>query len=123
MGRAWHISRARAVPAWINCTCASWTKWLPCCWTARRGRGRRFSPPDSQWIGFFVDGKLKKISVHGGAPIALCDAVGGRGGDWGADGSIVFPNQFTSALYRVSAGGGTPVQVTHLDAARFETTH
>jgi eukaryotic-like serine/threonine-protein kinase len=87
------------------------------------GAGAPFFSTDSQWIGFFVDGKLKKISVHGGAPIALCDAVGGRGGDWGADGSIVFPNQFTSALYRVSAGGGTPVQVTHLDAARFETTH
>src|SRR6202795_1021474 len=87
------------------------------------GAGAPFFFTDSQWIGFFVDGKLKKISVHGGAPIALCDAVGGRGGDWGADGSIVFPNQFTSALYRVSAGGGTPVQVTHLDAARFETTH
>jgi serine/threonine-protein kinase len=87
------------------------------------GAGAPFFSTDSQWIGFFVDGKLKKISVHGGAPIALCDAVGGRGGDWGADGSIIFPNQFLSALYRVSADGGTPVQVTHLDTARFETTH
>src|SRR5271154_5336464 len=87
------------------------------------GVGAPFFSADSQWIGFFADGKLKKISVHGGAPIVLCDATGGRGGDWGADGSIVFPNQFTSALYRVSADGGTPVQVTHLDATRFDTTH
>jgi len=87
------------------------------------GAGAPFFSADSQWIGFFVDGKLKKISVRGGAPVALCNAVGGRGGDWGADGSIIFPNQFTSALYRVSADGGAPVQVTHLDAARFETTH
>ena len=87
------------------------------------GAGAPFFSADSQWIGFFVDGKLKKISVHGGAPIALCDAIGARGGDWSADGSIIFPNQFTSALYRVSADGGTPVQATHLDTARFETTH
>ena len=87
------------------------------------GAGAPFFSADSQWIGFFGDGKLKKISVHGGAPITLCDAVGGRGGDWGADGSIIFPNQFTSALYRVSADGGSPAQATHLDSARFETTH
>ena len=87
------------------------------------GVGAPFFSADSQWIGFFADGKLKKISVRGGAPVVLCDAVGSRGGDWGADGSLIFPNQFTSALYRVSADGGTPVQVTHLDAARFETTH
>src|SRR5271163_2239994 len=85
--------------------------------------GAPFFSADSQWIGFQADGKLKKISVHGGAPIVLCDSVGSRGGDWGADGSIIFPNQFTSALYRVSADGGTPVQVTHLDATRYDTTH
>ena len=26
-----------------------------------------FFSPDSQWIGFFADGKMKKISVQGGA--------------------------------------------------------
>jgi hypothetical protein len=31
-----------------------------------------FFSVDSQWIGFQADGKLKKISVHGGAPIVLC---------------------------------------------------
>jgi Tol biopolymer transport system component len=66
---------------------------------------------------------LKKISVRGGAPIALCDAGGSRGGDWSEDGTIIFPTQFTSALYRVSANGGTPVAATHLDAARSEITH
>jgi serine/threonine protein kinase/Tol biopolymer transport system component len=87
------------------------------------GAGAPFFSADSQWIGFQADGKMKKISVHGGAPIVLCDSVGSRGGDWGADGSIIFPNQFTSALFRVRADGGTPVQVTHLDTGRSETTH
>src|SRR5580692_4133633 len=87
------------------------------------GAQAAFFSVDSQWIGFFADGKLKKISVRGGAPIALCDAGGARGGDWSEDGTIIFPSQFTSALYRVSANGGTPAAATHLDAARSEITH
>src|SRR5580658_951877 len=87
------------------------------------GAQAAFFSADSQWVGFFADGKLKKISVRGGAPIALCDAGGARGGDWSEDGTIIFPSQFTSALYRVSANGGTPAAATHLDAARSEITH
>ena len=49
-----------------------------------------FFSPDGQWIGFFADGKLKKISVQGGAAVTLCDAPDDRGGSWGDDGTIVF---------------------------------
>jgi len=38
-----------------------------------------FFSPAGDWIGFFADGKLKKISVEGGATVALCDAPNGRG--------------------------------------------
>ena len=82
-----------------------------------------FFSPDGQWIGFFGDGKLKKISVRGGAAIVLCDANGYRGGTWSEDGTIVFPAQFTSPLYRIPAAGGTPEETTHLDTARAEITH
>jgi serine/threonine-protein kinase len=44
--------------------------------------GDPFFSPDGKWIGFFADGKMKKISVQGGAPIALCDAPTARGADW-----------------------------------------
>jgi len=91
------------------------------------GAGSAASPffsPDSQWIGFFGDdGKLKKISVRGGAAIAICDAAGFRGGAWGEDGTIIAPLQFTSALYRVRSDGSKPEPVTHLDKTRSETTH
>jgi serine/threonine protein kinase/Tol biopolymer transport system component len=82
-----------------------------------------FFSADGQWIAFFGDGKLKKISVRGGAPIVLCDAASARGGDWGEDGTIIFPTQFTSPLYHIPAAGGTPVAATHLDGARSEITH
>jgi serine/threonine-protein kinase len=82
-----------------------------------------FFSPDSQWIGFFGEGKLRKVSVRGGAPITLTDVGGFRGGDWSEDGTIIFPKQFTSVLYRVPAAGGTATEATHLDSARGETTH
>jgi serine/threonine-protein kinase len=49
-----------------------------------------FFSPDSQWIGFFADGKLKKIFVQGGAVVTVSDAPNDRGGSWGEDGTIVF---------------------------------
>jgi serine/threonine-protein kinase len=82
-----------------------------------------FFSPDGQWIAFFSEGKLKKVSVHGGAPIELATSPGARGGTWNQDDTIVFTIAFTSPLYRIPASGGTPQQVTHLNPARLETTH
>ena len=45
-----------------------------------------FFSPDGQWIGFFADGKMKKISVQGGAAVTLCDVANARGASWGEDG-------------------------------------
>jgi serine/threonine-protein kinase len=69
-----------------------------------------FFSPDGHWIAFFADGKLKKISVSGGATVALCDAPLSRGGDWGDDGNIVFMPDRLGSLMRCSSAipGGTP---------------
>jgi len=75
------------------------------------GRDPFFSP-DGKWIGFFADGKMKKISALGGAPIVLCEAPVSRGASWGEDGSIVWASQNVIALSRVSAEGGTSEPVT-----------
>jgi serine/threonine protein kinase/Tol biopolymer transport system component len=82
-----------------------------------------FFSPDGQWIGFFGDGKLKKVSIRGGAAITLSDVGGYRGGAWGEDGTIIFPRQFTSQLYRVRDSGGTAQEATHFDSALSEITH
>src|SRR6185369_17452326 len=52
-----------------------------------------FWSPDSRYIAFTADGKLKKIEATGGAVQVLCDlAVGGvvAEGTWGSDGTILF---------------------------------
>jgi serine/threonine-protein kinase len=41
-----------------------------------------FFSPNGQWLGFFADGKLKKVSLAGGAPIVLCDGQLSRGARW-----------------------------------------
>jgi serine/threonine protein kinase/Tol biopolymer transport system component len=81
-----------------------------------------FFSPDGQWLGFFADGKLKKISVQGGAAVTLCDAADERGESWGDDGTIVFAKDNSSALSKVSPAGGIPQPLTTLDEQAGEVT-
>jgi serine/threonine-protein kinase len=82
-----------------------------------------FFSPDGQWIGFFAQGKLKKVSIGGGTAQVLCDAPFGRGGSWSADDTIYFSPTSTSGLSKVSASGGTPQPVTMLDRGKGEVSH
>jgi serine/threonine-protein kinase len=68
-----------------------------------------FFSPDGRWIGYFAKGKLQKVSVTGGAPIALGDAEVERGATWGEDDVITYaPVAATGGrLLRVPAAGGT----------------
>src|SRR5271155_3297889 len=77
-----------------------------------------FFSPDGQWLGFFAESKLKKISVNGGAPVDLAEASTPRGASWGEDGTIVAALINTAGLFRVSAdgGGAVPQQLTNLNA-------
>jgi eukaryotic-like serine/threonine-protein kinase len=82
-----------------------------------------FWSPDSRSIGFFADGKLKRIDASGGPPQTLCDVPVSRGGTWNRTGDILFSPVPDGPLYRISASGGRPSQLTRFDAARGETSH
>ena len=73
-----------------------------------------FWSPDSRYIGFFAQGKLKKIAATGGPAQSLCDVPNSRGGSWSRDDVIVFsPNGGGGvAIQRVSAAGGVPSDIT-----------
>ena len=88
-----------------------------------QGASYPFWSPDGKFIGFFADGKLKKVNVGGGQPEVLCIAPNGRGGTWSRDGVIVFAPDAISELFRVSSQGGSPVEITKRDSSRFETSH
>ena len=98
---------------------------------AWRIAGRASSPflsPDSRWLGFVRDGKLWKLPLQNGramesTPATEICAVGGvRGATWGEDGTIVFAKTL-GGLWRVSADGNEPRQITQVDSSRFESSH
>jgi len=87
------------------------------------GAGYPFWSPDSRTIGYFAQGKLRKVEAAGGPPVTLCDATSGKGGTWNADGVIVFAPSFNGPLHRVSAAGGASSEVTALDRDTGENSH
>jgi len=83
-----------------------------------------FFSPDGEWIGFFTDNHLKKVSVHGGTPIALAPVSSShRGGTWLEDGTIVFAPSMTSDLHAVPDSGGTPEEFTDRGSGVSERSH
>ena len=86
------------------------------------GASYPFWSPDSRFIAFFANGKLKKIEAAGGSPQTLCNAPNGRGGTWNRDGVIVFAPDILSPLYRVPQAGGAPAALP-LDQSRKEKVY
>jgi serine/threonine-protein kinase len=82
-----------------------------------------FFSPDARWVGFWADGKLKKIPVEGGVPTALCDVSTPFGANWGPDGSIVFSDRVGGGLSTISADGGNPEPLTTPDPLQDEKSH
>jgi len=68
------------------------------------GAADPFWSPDSRYIAFFADAKLKKIDHSGGPVQTLCDALGVLGGTWNRNGDILLGG--LTGVQRVSAAGG-----------------
>jgi len=88
------------------------------------GASHPFWSQDGRSIGFFAQGKLKRVDGFSGrSPQVLCDAPHGRGGTWNRDGVILFSPEGFGGLFRVSAAGGTPIEVTKAEASLTEFSH
>src|SRR5262249_37002824 len=78
---------------------------------------------DRRWIGFFAEGKLKKIPAGGGAVQVITQtSPDTRGASWGLNDTIVFGSA-RDPIMSVPAAGGKATPVTVLDQSRQETTH
>jgi serine/threonine protein kinase/Tol biopolymer transport system component len=95
--------------------------------TARKLEGTEgasfpFWSADAKFLGFFADGRLKKISASGGPVTVLADAPNARGGSWNQDNVIIYEPDYRDSLWRISAAGGTPARLTKFEAGKH-TTH
>ena len=97
-----------------------------------------FFSPDGSWVGYFevVDlapprVALQKVLATGGPPVTLWDGVMWvSGGSWGPDDTIVVGGKGELGepergwgLWRLSATGGEPEQITTVDTDQGESRH
>ena len=86
------------------------------------GGNSPFFSPDGEWVAFFADRKLKKVSISGGSAEILCDLFGNvLGGTWGPDQTIVIADSNT--LWQVPASGGTRQRLSMLEEDGREDSH
>jgi serine/threonine protein kinase/Tol biopolymer transport system component len=85
--------------------------------------GPAFWSPDSRFLGFFAQGKLKRIDPSGGPALNIAPIAVNLGATWGADNVIVVAPVNRTVLHRVPASGGTPEPITTLNAERRENSH
>ena len=76
-----------------------------------------FWSPDGRNIGFFAEGRLKRVPAVGGPAESLCPVVDARGGSWSRDDVILFSSALggKAVIERISAAGGTPTRVDRPD--------
>ncbi len=109
------MDESRQAMLWVRSLDTLAARSLP----GTEGAGMPFWSPDSRGIGFFAQGKLKKVDIQGGPPQAIADAANARGGSWNRDGVIVFSPGNNASLNRVSSAGG---QVTRAPGHTYGTS-
>jgi Tol biopolymer transport system component len=83
------------------------------------GTVQPFWSPDSRWVAFFADGKLKKLDTQGGPPVALADAPVPLGGSWSLSGVILFSPDW-HALQKISPAGGKATTAADADVGNLQ---
>ena len=86
------------------------------------GAAYPFWSPDGKSLAFFAGGKLQRVDLAGGAPLAICDVLEPAAGR-GAATDTSSMERWSSGLFQVPASGGTPSPLTTLDASRGEGSH
>jgi hypothetical protein len=83
-----------------------------------KGASMPFWSPDSRWIGFFAEGKLKKGGSFRRTTAGRRErAKRSRGRSGTATGVILFGLSVNSPLMQVPASGGEPKQASELDTS------
>src|SRR5579862_7004541 len=96
---------------WIRALEANAARLVP----GTEGALSPFWSPDSQFIGFFANSQIKRVSVAGGAPRVIATTQRGDppGGAWMLNDLILFADQ--GKILSVNSSGGTPAVVIEPD--------
>jgi Tol biopolymer transport system component len=76
-----------------------------------------FFSPDSRWLGYHADGRLRKAPLGGGPSIPIADVARADGASWG-DNDVIVVGSNSGGLSTVLAAGGDLVQVTTPEEGR-----
>jgi hypothetical protein len=84
-----------------------------------------FWSADSQFLGFYSAGRLRKLHLESGSVQGILDRLPGqgRGGSWSANNDIIFAPSANTGLFLVSAEGGDARQLTSLDTTLVDGSH
>jgi serine/threonine-protein kinase len=85
------------------------------------GASSPFFSPDGQWLGFFAEQKLKKVSVNGGGVVTLGDVTNPHGGSWSNQGTIAYSALPVGPLQQTPDAAAAPRPLTHLQ--KGEVSH
>jgi eukaryotic-like serine/threonine-protein kinase len=85
------------------------------------GAFRAIWSPDSRFVAFMAEGKLRKVDVSGGPPQTICDAPTGADGSWSPEGVILFDGSGSDPIWRVPATGGVAKPEVEVDPAKGVT--
>ena len=81
------------------------------------GARNPFFSADGQWLGFWADNRLQRVSIGGGVPVALGGAEYPYGASWGVDDTILFGE--TDGIWQVPGTGGSPELVIPAEDGDF----
>ena len=90
-------------------------------------RGAPFWSPDSRTIAFFLNGKVQRVDLTGGAPQVVADlpqplsTTTTVSGSWNNEGTILFAAGPNQPIFQTPAGGGVARQATQLSGGLQET--
>ncbi|MCM2270561.1 MAG: serine/threonine-protein kinase, partial [Thermoanaerobaculia bacterium] len=87
------------------------------------GATQPFFSPDGRTLGFFAGGRLRKLTLAGGAIADVVKVGAYRGATWTENGWIVFTPAYSAGLSKVREAGGRVEAVTTVDPAKGERTH
>ncbi len=79
--------------------------------------------PDGEWLYFFNNASLYKISINGGAPVRVSAAQNPRGISWGPGGEIYMAGGQVGGVVKILADRDSTVTISTPDAALGEISH